>query len=163
MIDLHMNLSDIVEPNLRPSLLRDQGPPRALYSVTPRSILGKDWWDTQRKLAYANACYKCQACGGTETPLEAHEVYLIKPKLAKVYLKEIVALCHDCHQYIHLDILISKKLFNEVKRIKQRGDAILKKAGITSRKTNPNLNSVPHYKWRLVIDDKEYAPTFDPF
>jgi len=91
----------------RPELLASPNIPKPLHGVNPRTILGKTWWDYERQTAYAKHDYRCWACGVPKQNadyyqwLEAHEDYNINYEIGKIELKEIVALCHSCHSFIH--------------------------------------------------------------
>lgn len=104
----------------RPGILSAPNIPKPLHTVNPRSILGKDWWDIKRKEAYATHGYKCWACGVPKRSayyhkwLEAHEDYDIDWNTGRVELKEIVALCHSCHNFIHNGRLYNIYLNGEV-------------------------------------------------
>jgi len=58
-------------------------------------------------ISLAEQDYHCWACGIHKTSakyhrwLEAHEVYDIDYGTGRVEMKEVCALCHSCHQYIH--------------------------------------------------------------
>ncbi|MDV3002453.1 MAG: hypothetical protein N5P05_004108 (plasmid) [Chroococcopsis gigantea SAG 12.99] len=126
-------------PNFpRPELLLHPNIPKPLHGVNPRTILGRKWWDEQRKIAYARYDDLCWACGIHKTEakyhqwLEAHEVYKIDYSTGKVEMVEICALCHSCHQYIHDGRM--QKLFNHGQfsfqkyiDILSRGEKIIKR------------------------------------
>lgn len=102
----------------RPELLTHPNIPKPLHGVNPRSIKGNAWWDAVRKKAYAENNYHCWACGihkyaaRFKQHLEAHESYDYDYENGRLELKEIVALCHSCHNFIHsgrLWVLLQKK------------------------------------------------------
>lgn len=149
-----------------PRILLDSGPPRALYSVNPRLILGEKWWDIVRHKAYKEFGYKCAACGNAKAKLDAHEMYEVNKTLGKVYLKDIVPLCFDCHSFVHQELhralLKSGRLkTSDVMRILAHGKAILSKAKVRNARKDPNDSKIPHSQWRLVIGNNEYAPIFE--
>jgi hypothetical protein len=92
----------------RPKILGCAPIPIPLHGQNPRTIKGREWWDAERKKAYAVNNYHCFACGvwihkAVIHPwLEAHEVYKVNDRTGKVALKEVVALCHSCHNFIHM-------------------------------------------------------------
>ena len=93
---------------LSPELLTHPNIPKPLHGITPRDILGKAWWDQQRQIAYRERHYHCWACGVHKSQaayyqwLEGHESYDIDYVHGIVTLREIVALCHACHSFIHI-------------------------------------------------------------
>lgn len=148
-----------------PYILLDSGPPRALYKVNPRLILGKEWWNSRRKQAYHEFNNCCAACGAMMVKLEAHEIYKIDFKLGKVYLKDVVPCCPDCHSFIHQDLhraLLQKGTLktSDVIRILNHGKRVLKKAGIRAKRKDPNESSIKFEDWRMVIEGLEYSPVF---
>jgi hypothetical protein len=90
-----------------PHLLCHPNVPRALHGTNPRSLLGAEWWDTQRRKAYAEFNDRCWACGchKMDNPyrqyLEAHETYLVDYNRGAAVFDRVVALCHTCHNFIH--------------------------------------------------------------
>lgn len=159
------DLSVTVRPT-NPRILLDAGPPKALYKVNPRLILGEEWWNAKRKKAYSDFMNCCAACGVSYVKLEAHELYTVDKRKGKIFLRDIVPLCGDCHSFVHQDLhkaLIKKGAmkFSEVQRILERGKAILRKHKIYDKRKNPNDSSVPFENWRLVLGGKEYAPIFE--
>ncbi len=91
----------------RPELLLHPNIPKPLHGVNPRNILGQKWWNIVRRRAYLTHNYHCWACGIHKSKaqyhqwLEAHEVYDIDYATGKIEMKDICALCHSCHNYIH--------------------------------------------------------------
>lgn len=116
----------------RPALLLHPPIPLTLSGVNPRTIRGAEWWDAIRKEAYAKYDYHCWACDvhrlDTKSQrLDAHECYTYNYKRKRAYLVEVVALCRDCHYFIHwLRVRYRYELF----RILPRGLKILHEAGI---------------------------------
>ena len=163
---------DLLDFNIRakhrkhdPRILLDSGPPRALYGVNPRLILGKQWWDTVRAKAYKEFNHSCAACGAVNKKLDAHELYEINKTTGKVYLKDVVPVCGDCHSFIHQDLhrdLLRKGAIktSDVVRILAHGVSVLKKAGIRNVRKDPNTSKIHHDQWRLVIGTNEYAPVY---
>lgn len=104
----------------RPELLASPNIPKPLHTVNPRTILGKKWWDDVRQFAYTRHDFRCYACGTPKQNasyhqwLEAHEDYDIDWETGKVELREIVALCHSCHNFIHSGRLYTIYLNGEI-------------------------------------------------
>lgn len=92
---------------VRPKLLAHPHIPSALAGVNPRTIKGQAWWDVVRRKAYAENNHCCWACGAAagenkdHPALEAHETYDTNYREALMVFKEVVALCHMCHSFIH--------------------------------------------------------------
>lgn len=69
--------------------------------------MGDSKWNAIRKDAYARHGFRCFACGVAKAQaafhkwLEAHEDYTIDYQKGRVEIREIVALCHACHNFIH--------------------------------------------------------------
>jgi hypothetical protein len=92
---------------LKPELLQHPNIPKPLHGVSPRTVKGQDWWDITRQAAYASTDYHCLACGVHKMEakyhkwLEAHEDYDINYETGEVNIKQIIPLCHSCHNFIH--------------------------------------------------------------
>lgn len=109
-----------------PSLLTHPNIPKPLHGVSPRVILGENWWNMERHLAYAEHGFCCWACGvhksNTENRwLEGHESYGINYATGEVTLKEIVALCTTCHTFIHSGRLAARFASGKVSAAQVRG------------------------------------------
>ncbi|GEM45050.1 hypothetical protein [Deinococcus cellulosilyticus] len=126
----------------RPELLTHPNIPKPLHGLAPREILGREWWDEQRREAYAKHHHHCWACGIHKREaryhrwLEAHESYTIDYTAGSMEMTEIVALCHTCHNFIHtgrMTALWQRGLFDTRKAlyILQRGFKIVKGAGLS--------------------------------
>lgn len=122
-----------------PEYLTHPNIPKPLHGINPRSVLGQAWWDEKRKEAYAKNYFCCWACGIHRSKakhhqwLEGHESYLINYETGEVKLKEIIALCHSCHNFIHsgrLFIMYQNGKFDKDKclDILEHGFSILNKA-----------------------------------
>ena len=113
---------------LRPEILRHSQIPKALHGVSPRNIIGKYLWDTNRAKIIHEQEHVCKACGVHEKltkygkKLEIHEVYEINYQTGEVKFMEFVAICNFCHSFIHAGLLkirhitgkISKKMYEEI-------------------------------------------------
>lgn len=83
--------------------------PRPLHGLPPRKIMGQTNWDKMRKRCYYNAEYKCEVCG-CEPPkgkLHAHELYDIDYIKGTSTFRRCIAVCADCHNFIHSGRLIT--------------------------------------------------------
>ncbi|MBE5756691.1 MAG: HNH endonuclease [Clostridiales bacterium] len=76
--------------------------PDSCWYSNLRSLLKPSMWDVLRKKAYANANGHCQICGRKVNRLEAHERWDYDKETSTQKLKEIVAVCHNCHSVIHI-------------------------------------------------------------
>jgi len=179
----------------RPELLTHPNLPKPLHGVNPRTVMGQKWWNEKRQEAYAKNNYCCWACGTHKSVslyrdwLEAHEAYEVDYPNGRMEIKEIVALCHACHNFIH-----SGRLYNTLNEdnegkflfVLRRGLRILKEnalqpywgtlfvlekykgatdtdamARLASRGIIPNEVSMARWEdWRLIIDGVEYPPKF---
>ena len=90
-----------------PTILVQPNIPPPMAMTNPRTILGQDWWDLRRSVAYDEFNNQCWACGVSREEakhkqwLEAHEQYRIDYRAGRMVLEEVVALCHLCHNFIH--------------------------------------------------------------
>lgn len=155
---------------LRPELLLTGGIPQPLHGLAPRVVLGKPWWDAERKAAYRSTLFHCLACGVHKDSakgrqwLEGHEVYRIDYLAGTMRYLETVPLCHYCHAYTHggrLKSLLDQRLITQAKfaAIIQHGDAILAAAGL-KRLQPPNVHYVQWNEWRLIIGRRRYKPLY---
>ena len=146
--------------------------PKPLHGTVPRQILGEDWWNEQRQIAYAKNDYRCWACGVHKSKakyhnwLEAHEMYDINYVVGTIEFIEIVALCHSCHNYIHsgrMAMLVDegKMSHEKYKDILKHGDNILKKANLETPSCNGPI--AEWGKWRLVLNGKKHKGKFKTF
>jgi hypothetical protein len=120
---------------LIPQILTHPNIPKPLHGLNPRNVLGKDWWDTERRKAQAKYLYRCAACGTTKSNakkhkwLEGHEFFNINYGTGLCEVVEIVPLCHYCHNFIHSgrlsQIAGAEKTVYEVKDILSHGLSIL--------------------------------------
>lgn len=156
-------------PKPRPEILFHPNIPKPLHGMSPRTIFGHKWWESRRRFAYLESRYHCVACGVYKTKaryhqwLEAHELYEFDYKNGRLIFKEIVALCHACHNYIHsgrMQILVRRGKMPELKmeEILEHGDSIIRKAKL--RWTKSPKECAPWDAWRLVIAGKEYKGKF---
>lgn len=76
--------------------------PDSCWYSNLRSILSPAQWDYIRKDAYARAGGKCMICGAPSKRLEAHERWEYDEKNAVQKLVDVVAVCHACHEVIHI-------------------------------------------------------------
>lgn len=156
---------------LRPEILLHPNIPKPMHGIAPRTILGQGWWDIERRKAYANAQYRCQACGIHKTEakyhqwLEAHELYEFDYANGKMIFTEIVALCHSCHNYIHSGRMQSLVDGSDIEMtnvkmldILRHGDKLVKEAKL--KQPEPPRKVAAWGKWRLVLFGKEYKGKF---
>ena len=76
--------------------------PDSCWYSNLRTLLSPAAWDIIRKKAYANAGGKCEICGCKPSRLEAHEQWEYDEKNKIQKLRRVVAVCHACHQVIHI-------------------------------------------------------------
>lgn len=158
----------MTDRQLRPELLLEPPLPEPLHGLAPRTIKGRAWWDKHRKAAYARMDDCCHACGVHKSralyrrSLEGHESYEIDWENGRMELREIVALCHCCHNYIHsgrLRILLDTGKIDTVKynRIIEHGNSIV--AGLAEPEPLPVMVAAWD-RWVLVVDGDEYPSRF---
>lgn len=76
--------------------------PDSCWYSNLRSILTREQWDFIRKDAYARAGGRCMICGAPTARLEAHERWSYDEAKAVQKLEDVVAVCHSCHEVIHI-------------------------------------------------------------
>ncbi|MBD5631651.1 MAG: HNH endonuclease [Clostridia bacterium] len=76
--------------------------PDSCWYSNLRSILSPAQWDVVRKDAYARANGKCVICGRECKRLEAHEQWEYDEAARVQKLKDVIAVCRDCHEVIHI-------------------------------------------------------------
>lgn len=155
-----------------PSILLQSVIPPPMWGVNPRSILGKTWWNKERKAACVKSNLHCHACGvehyrqkGSKQYLEGHEQYEIDCMKGEMVYLGCVALCHYCHMFIHegrMRSLLSKGQlkYNKYAAIMKHGDQVLGRIGKTSEdvKLLPPIETwAPTGRWYLIIDGKKYT------
>lgn len=160
---------------LQPELLLHPNIPKPLHTVAPRDILGQTWWNRERVKAYNKNDNHCFACGVHKTVakyhnwLEAHESYHIDYTKGELVLKEIVALCHSCHNYIHdgrMSMLLKDGKMSEKKYddIIGHGERVLREAGY--KKFRPKSPEGPIAKWgewHLLLNGTKYYSPFKDY
>lgn len=80
--------------------------PKSAHFKNLRSYLTAAQWDVVRKRCYTNARYRCEICNGVgyKWPVECHEVW--EYDFPRIILKDLVALCPDCHMVKHVGFAI---------------------------------------------------------
>ena len=116
---------------MNPEILCHPHIPKPLHGVSPREIMGMEWWNAERQKVYASTNYHCAACGVHKAMakkhkwLEAHEFWRINYETGICEITSIEPLCHYCHNFIHsgrLQMIAGKeKSIKEVKEIIEHG------------------------------------------
>jgi hypothetical protein len=139
--------------------------------VCPRLILGKAWWDRERRAAFARTGGRCEACGVHRSDLkvrpwilEGHEVYRVDFVRGRATYVETVGLCHRCHSFIHrgrLRILYEsgKVTRTEFLLTVKHGLEVLVRSGL-GKPADEDDSIVPWSDWRLILFKKSYPPRF---
>lgn len=154
---------------MRPELLTHENIPKPLHTLSPRTIMGKKWWDIQRQIAYERSEGRCDACG-------------IEKQNAT--FTEIVSLCHMCHSYVHcgrLYMLYTQKRVKEekIRHIMERGNRILRRHRLKPSLSAQIINALLAKQsctallsksikdvnqdwgaWRLIFEGKSYYSKF---
>jgi len=112
-LDSRNDLVTLKSRFVKPALLLHGPIPAPLHGVSPRTMLGKTWWEAERRQAYRENRYHCWACGvhksnakGKRKILEAHEIYKFNYKEGSATYLGACALCRYCHGFIHIGRLI---------------------------------------------------------
>jgi len=151
------------------TLLLDSTIPPPLHGLNPRTILGQQWWNRERKTAYRHNNNCCWACGIPAFKakfyprLEGHERYEIDYSIGLSTYLYTTALCHSCHNFIHigrLTVLLSQKKCSKRKffSIQAHGKSVLFRAKRRRRKPDYGKVVVPWNRWRLKIGRQLYKP-----
>ena len=154
----------------RPELLLHPQIPKPLHGVAPRVVLGDKWWDRERFKAYAVSGQRCWACWVPKSEakfhqwLEAHEAYKIDYQNGRMTLVEVVALCHMCHNFIHLgrlSMLVRQGKATEefLQQVEKHGQTVIK----ALHRPHPPTESADWQDWRLVVEGKEYGPSTNSY
>ena len=170
----------------RPYILCQPQILKPMHGLNPRSILGEEWWNEIRQKVYKATDYHCSACGCHKSEaeehqwLEAHECYEIDCASYTYICNELVALCHYCHNFIHLGrlerLMNSGKITNKkYSNILIHGQRILANNGINKNKYLHELygNYVKAFqvdndpelwnKWKLLLENKIYYSKFSNY
>jgi hypothetical protein len=120
---------------MKPEILCHPHIPKPMYGISPRTIMGQEWWNETRQKVYASTNYHCIACGIAKRDakrhkwLEAHEYWKIDYRKGICEILSIEPLCHYCHNFIHsgrLSIIMGiDKTHEEVREILEHGLQIL--------------------------------------
>ena len=121
--------------DMKPEILTQPNIPKPLHGLAPRTIMGQEWWDTERQKAYASTDYHCVACGVPKSEakkfhwLEAHEYWKFDYRKGTAEVISIEPLCHYCHNFIHsgrLAMIMGKeKSVEEAEDILEHGFKLL--------------------------------------
>jgi hypothetical protein len=161
---------------LRPEILLHPNVPKPLHGLNPRSLLGQEWWDRERRKAYAANNYCCWACGVHKSEakyhqwLEAHECYQYNYTTGTATMIEVVALCHSCHNFIHrgklsMDLQAGRITEEKYDDILEHGEQVLKR--VCTIINNPYIiddgGCAEWSQWKLILEGKEYYSRFKNF
>ena len=70
--------------------------------ISYQEYLQTDHWKIVKKRAIKRAGYRCQLCGKADIPLEVHHNKY--DNLWAENLKDLIALCKECHERYHANI-----------------------------------------------------------
>ena len=76
--------------------------PAGCWKCNLHEILSKQAWDFIKQDAKIRADGKCSICGRKTNNLDAHEVWGYDEKNAIQKLEDVIAVCRDCHNTIHI-------------------------------------------------------------
>ena len=120
---------------MKPEILCQPHIPKPMHGLSPRTIMGQEWWDEERQRVYASSDYHCVACGVPKQEakghrwLEAHEYWKIDYRTGICEIISIEPLCHYCHNFIHSGrlfiIMHTEKSRKEVIEILEHGFKVL--------------------------------------
>lgn len=173
---------------MNPEILTHPHIPPPLQDVNPRTIMGTEWWNIQRQVAYKSENYHCSACGVHKSQarkhqwLEAHEYYKFDYYEGFLEFVKLVPLCHYCHNFIHsgrLSMIENKeKPTAEIKEILEHGFNILslhqlecfwftldyaQKLGVDTKKVQKykiSGRNISWNEWYLLFNGQKYYSKF---
>ena len=168
----------------RPEILLHPNIPKPLHGIAPRTLMKASRWNDIRREAYAKNNYHCWACGvyrsynvdklrfedeSGET-LDCHEFYEIDYNEKTSTLVEFVALCKNCHAYVHsgrMNSMYEKGQLDEEDCyiITQHGNRVLAEAGLNplSKIVDANTYQDEWKKWRLIVDGKSHYAILEDY
>lgn len=76
--------------------------PAGCWKLNLRNILTQKQWSVIKNHVKSKANGKCVICGNSTNRLEAHEVWDYDEENGIIILKDIIAICKDCHEVIHI-------------------------------------------------------------
>lgn len=156
----------------RPELLLHPTIPIPLWDITPKTVLGNAWFQSERRKVFMQSGQRCDACAISKEKaeyhkwLEGHECYDINYSAGTSTFTEIVGLCHSCHNYIHqgrMRSLAKQGWFSESKlqNVLHHGRNVLALARIDpDLKKESNDSCATWWRWRLIIHGVEYKPFY---
>lgn len=167
----------------RPELLSHPNIPKPLHGLAPRTLVKAKVWDTWRRMAYAKNNFNCWACGvhrdydlhglkfndDSFESLDAHEYYRIDYEEKTVELVEIVALCKNCHNYIHSGRLQSMYEGGQVDEedmwiVSKHGDSILIDAGLAPCFWHDENDYKEEWgEWKLIFNGEEHKSLYEDY
>ena len=77
--------------------------PDGCWKVNLHELLPKSAWERIKKDVKTRAAGKCEICGKVCDRLDAHEVWGYDVEKGVQKLENIVAICRDCHDSIHIN------------------------------------------------------------
>jgi len=178
----------MIELILKPEILTHPHIPKPLHGLSPRTIMGKEWWDKTRQEVYARYNYHCIACGVEKYNalghkwLEGHEFWHIDYATGICTITSIEPLCNYCHNFIHsgrLSMVIGKEISRDIAiKILEHGFKILADNKLEcfpftlklAENLGANTFGVKAYElpnaivdwsdWKLIWNGKTYQSTF---
>lgn len=164
----------------RPEILLHPNVPKPLHGLAPRTLIARAEWDRIRRETYARNNYHCFACGvyraydtdrkrfdnEWDESLDCHEFYHIDYDKKTVELIEFVALCKNCHAYVHsgrMQSMYEKGQLDDEDCyiIVNHGDRIISRAGLEKKVQVDSKDYNEEWKeWRLLFNGKEHFSKF---
>lgn len=127
--------------------------PDGCWGFNLRSILSKEQWDFLKADAKERADGKCAICGKKTNRLDAHERWVYDQKNGIAKLKDIIAVCKDCHSVIHINFTSIKGNFEGAEdhfmKVNNCSYAEYKKALGEANERHKQLNLVDEWKLDL--------------
>ena len=167
-LNFHRKVPERLNYHQDPSILLHPQRPKPLHGVNPRNIMGETAWVETSERIRRNVLF-CEACGASKFikgHFDCHEIYEINYEAGYLKFIKFVAICKDCHNFIHIGRLKALRKKKEVShqeytRILERGKAILKNNKL--KKKIHKGSCAKWDKWRLIYEGKEYKPEYKSY
>ena len=140
--------------------------PQTAWGSNLRKMLSKNDWDKIRKAVYQKENMHCHICGCMCTSMDAHEVWDFNEHTHVQKLVDIIGICKDCHNTIHLGraekIGLGQQAKEHFLRVNQCDRLDLQESIMMAQDRFRRLSAVTDWKLDLSFIEKQgFHPTLD--